>query len=286
MGEAPAAGAGGSLPVGGDAGTAGTLACTPGTADCNGERSDGCEASLAEDGNCGRCNRFCYPGACDAGQCTPGLAAEFPRRIYRGGAEYDAETDQIFVARRSGDDLWIHGTTRGGGPTALIELDTGYGKRPILVQDETHLYWFGQTLTSSDYLVFGAPKDDLEEYAPVVFEEYLYWIECASPCVYRALADGTGPVRLVSQAPAALPSAEEIGSLLIPGDDEYVYFTGADSVFRAPREGGDAERLGHLAEEGREGLPIALFGTVGNRVLLTFRPDSSISNDCAYELAR
>lgn len=48
--------------------------CLPGTADCNGDPSDGCEKNLRKDkANCGQCGRICLIGSCDEGICRFGF---------------------------------------------------------------------------------------------------------------------------------------------------------------------------------------------------------------------
>lgn len=68
---------------GGSAGGSEVLVCSPGTADCDGNPANGCEATFASDPkNCGGCNESCasYPnyGSCVQGNCldgcTPGYA--------------------------------------------------------------------------------------------------------------------------------------------------------------------------------------------------------------------
>jgi hypothetical protein len=49
----------------------GADACPAGTADCNGDPDDGCEADLASDGeNCGTCEHGCLGTGCELGFCT------------------------------------------------------------------------------------------------------------------------------------------------------------------------------------------------------------------------
>lgn len=51
-----------------------TAQCLPGTGDCNGDPSDGCEKNLRKDkANCGQCGRVCLIGNCDEGICRFGF---------------------------------------------------------------------------------------------------------------------------------------------------------------------------------------------------------------------
>jgi hypothetical protein len=58
----------------------GNLCCAAGTADCNGNPADGCEATLATDPhNCGRCGVACGTNiSCVAGECTGPCACSLP----------------------------------------------------------------------------------------------------------------------------------------------------------------------------------------------------------------
>ncbi|MBK8251676.1 MAG: VWA domain-containing protein [Polyangiaceae bacterium] len=73
-GATTGSGAGGTGTAGGSTGTGGTE-CVMGSADCNGDPADGCEAILQSDvNNCGSCGNVCQPGGgvpptCFVGQC-------------------------------------------------------------------------------------------------------------------------------------------------------------------------------------------------------------------------
>jgi hypothetical protein len=63
-----------------DTGTCSVTSCVPGTEECNGETSDGCEADLESRDHCGRCNNKCPSGAtCNNGGCGCGGAGDCPQ---------------------------------------------------------------------------------------------------------------------------------------------------------------------------------------------------------------
>ncbi len=55
-------------------GTCGTSSCAPGTADCDGDETNGCETAINTTSNCGMCGRVCTSDAgtpaCSSGTCT------------------------------------------------------------------------------------------------------------------------------------------------------------------------------------------------------------------------
>lgn len=72
----------------GGAATGGGLDCPTGTADCDGNRATGCEASLSSDAHCGACNVACVDSACTT-TLSESFAAPPAKWQFNGVAHHD-----------------------------------------------------------------------------------------------------------------------------------------------------------------------------------------------------
>jgi hypothetical protein len=84
----------------------------PGTADCDGCATNGCEVDLTTDPmNCGRCGRACaWDGICNAGMCNPQELFDGSYGMYAYGFAVDSQFVYI------GHDLYVDGVPKTGGP--------------------------------------------------------------------------------------------------------------------------------------------------------------------------
>lgn len=167
---------GGGVAEGG--GGAPPLMCEPGTDDCNGMASDGCEAVLAtDDANCGVCDHDCLGGGCTDSRCralelSPGSGNESPRDIavdaanvfwtnesignvekvpIAGGTAvvigftqpfaYGITVDgqHLYWSRRSNNNGAIARVSLGGG--APVDIASNLGFPEGMANDATHIYW-------------------------------------------------------------------------------------------------------------------------------------------------
>ena len=104
------------------------LTCAPGTANCDGNASNGCETNTASDpANCGACRTACGPMTCVAGACIP------PRsclELARNAPSTASGTYAIDADGPGGDasfNAWCDMSTSGGGWTEIFFADpAGY----------------------------------------------------------------------------------------------------------------------------------------------------------------
>jgi hypothetical protein len=113
------------------AGTCVPTQCAPGTADCDGDAANGCEASLATVQNCGACGNACTNNhgttACSAnGVCQPTCSAGFGNCDLNAanGCETSLTSDQNCGACGLVCGL---GTTCQGGRCAPLVCPPGFG---------------------------------------------------------------------------------------------------------------------------------------------------------------
>ena len=138
-----AGGSGGGLSVGGSGGTSSVM-CAPGTADCNGDASDGCEIDTTDDSDhCGHCGHDCLGTICYASVCEPQVVwsnAEVTSVALND--EYlfwSTATRQLFLAKKGTTDgaLGFNSadiTTKRAGTVAVVDDVVMYGTQPYLVQ--------------------------------------------------------------------------------------------------------------------------------------------------------
>src|SRR5262249_34885387 len=131
------AGQGGS--AGGGEGGGEPLECVAPLADCNGDRSDGCETSIEDDWvNCGACGRDCGGGDCKSGVCQADFLSIAPY-----GFGFAVDGDHLYFASHGQFFCAIQRMNASGGElTTLFEGDptAGLGCFHVAVDDE-NVYW-------------------------------------------------------------------------------------------------------------------------------------------------
>ncbi len=143
------------------------IRCNDGFDDCDQERANGCEASLASDANnCSRCGRGCLGGTCEMGVCAPIMIAssqDHPQSIVINGSVAYWTNAGKYDEPGLG---WA--PTEGGGAVSALGSDV-LGNTWGIAVDANNLYW-----TAND----GSQRG-------------LYWTSRAAPGNFFKLAGGT-----------------------------------------------------------------------------------------------
>lgn len=194
--------------------------CTTGHFDCNGEASDGCEATA------------CAPIVLASDQQNPWSVRVDATHVYWTNAGGQAGLNRLAFG--------------SVGAPEVLATDADEGD---LFLDTDHVYWVNAGLG----LIRRVPKDSPTAAEPeligtgvhpigvVVDDTYVYWTEsgddgASTGSISRATKAGSGKTTLAS----ALPTP-----WLLAQDSDTLYFTSRNegSVFRVAKSGGTAQRL-------------------------------------------
>jgi hypothetical protein len=246
-------------------------ACMMGSADCNGNPSDGCELDVSANDpkNCGACGHVCDMG-CGLGLCAPTVLAQAglvsPFALALSGTD-------LFVADRGKDGMMppngqiVKLPAAGGALTVLAPAQAS--PRDIAV-DAQYVYYttFGATGANGSVLKVG--RDGTCAGAPTcpivlassregpraiaLDDTYVYWGEKGlaanqymDGAVYRVKKDGTAPVETIVSATGS------VGAIAV--NDTSVFYGAKGHIFSVSKVGGTGVDLA-IADGG-----IAISGT-------------------------
>ncbi len=137
--------------------------CLPGTEDCDGDMSNGCEDLASDPLHCGVCGQDCLGGACLDGTCQPVLLA--------------TELGQVYAIAKDGE--FIYGTSSSGGSVWKV---------PVA----------GCVNPSSCAQVLSTPGTNYRGLA--VNEDAVFFTDSSAGRVLRVNKDGSGQCNLVSNS--------------------------------------------------------------------------------------
>ncbi len=214
--------------------------CLPGSIDCNGSYSDGCEIDAQiNPSHCGSCNG-CNFGGCNDGVCT--AAPVVLRSGNVGVFAMDATT--VFLA----DGAAIYAQPKVGGAATVLVPSAGGSVSQVLV-DATHVYYVA--FDSDDGMVWrvakggGAPQKLYSIMSS--FSSLLDSVQIDATDLY-VMFDLQMQKKLVR-----LPKAGGPSTLVLVDDiflqDEFVlagdsiYYNYLASVYRLPKAGGSSQYL-------------------------------------------
>lgn len=179
---------------------AGKCECSIGATDCDGEPSNGCEATLATDSkNCGACGHDCQGGICAAGACQP--------RILVPAAQL--------------------GTLQASGSSAA--------GRHLHVVDSGHFYWFSTDGRLARWPLAGGAPEPLSEpgqkfvHPPIPAGDSVFWIEePAQGALLRQVPKTGGNAATVKTYMGGVSSFQLTGG----GDVIFLESSGGFTVYR------------------------------------------------------
>jgi hypothetical protein len=193
--------------------------CPPGTGDCNGDPSDGCETDTTSDpGHCGRCGHDCDGGACVASACQPvhvadplgtstgpwnGFLAVGPTYVYYG-----------YAANPTGG---VAMSAKDGSSSSCIECDVGMPRE--LATGSAAVFWanVGTNELKSAPLGGGTVSTlwgSGTMGTPVAVDSsHVYWYNDGGNAVMQANLDGSSPSNVATGQPNVNSIAAHSGYL-------------------------------------------------------------------------
>jgi hypothetical protein len=100
------------------------FSCDDGFADCDGERSNGCEQNISTDAlNCGACGVSCYGGSCSAGRC------EYPFDVV---ADFSGATGTLIDMVVSGPSVYLWSFDNGTRTSRFERAATNGGDLELI----------------------------------------------------------------------------------------------------------------------------------------------------------
>ena len=194
------------------------FSCDPGFSDCNGDRLDGCEASLSAPGTCGSCGRHCGAEACVGGTCVAETVLGPEREIsfitFANGYLYLAipaanpapgqylptmiKRCQVSACAQTLVTLWT-GPLDAAGPDIVIQL----------LVDGSKLFWqnyhgvYGCVENNCAATIYEVGRSD-EAAGLAVDAQSIYWIDDFGVygCPKTGCSDPNNPTRLVQAYPS------------------------------------------------------------------------------------
>lgn len=129
--------------VGGSPGAGGEGACASGTADCNGDVSDGCEVDLVTDpDHCGECGQSCLGAACEESLCAAIVLTEDAFNVTSMLVD---DTDVYWIGDGGDTSLdpmvWRLDKELGGAPAMIGGTFLGPAFFKEMDQTSTDIYW-------------------------------------------------------------------------------------------------------------------------------------------------
>lgn len=106
--------------------------CAPSFADCDGTRTNGCEASLLEEYSCGECGRDCLDGQCNRGRCS-----WFRLSTPSAAASLAADDSHVYYCHPKERQIWR--LLQSGGVPELILSEQGCGAKFAVAREQ--VYW-------------------------------------------------------------------------------------------------------------------------------------------------
>lgn len=139
--------------------------CAPGTEDCDGDLSNGCEDLASDPLHCGVCGHDCLGGACLDGTCQPVVLA--------------TEVGEVYAMAKDGD--FIYGTSSSGGSVWKV---------PVA----------GCAIPSNCAQILSTPGTNYRDLA--VNEDAVFFTDSSAGRVVRVNKDGSAQCGLVSDSTA------------------------------------------------------------------------------------